>query len=265
MDPTLAQLIQWLLAYGPWLLFALAVLETSFVTGLVVPSGVATSAATVLALQGQVALAPFVAAALAGGAVGDSVGFFVGRAWGARVLRGDGAWARLVRRHEEVMRFFGRHPVYSVPVARLVSFVRTLMPMAAGMSGLSYRRYLPFELVGLVGWALLYVTIGFAARESWLLATRLVGWGGTVIFVAIALVALRLVRRRRPAAREAEDRQTAPEPVGKAGEPDADGDDPAARASDEAAARAAPAGQAGADEAREEPSAAPAPRPGSGT
>ena len=201
MDPNLAQLIQLLATYGPWLLFVLAVLETSFVTGLVVPSGVATSAATVLALEGEVELAPFVMAAVSGGAVGDSVGFFIGRAWGQRLLDGDGYWARLARRHRDAMDLLGRHPFYSVTVARLVSFVRTLMPMAAGMSGITYRRYLPFEVMGVLGWGALYVAIGLAARESWVLATRLVGWGGTVVFVVMAVVFVHLVRRRRRASR----------------------------------------------------------------
>ena len=202
MDPNLAQLIQLLATYGPWLLFVLAVLETSFVTGLVVPSGVATSAATVLALEGEVELAPFVMAAVSGGAVGDSVGFFIGRAWGQRLLDGDGYWARLARRHRDAMDLLGRHPFYSVTVARLVSFVRTLMPMAAGMSGITYRRYLPFEVVGVLGWGALYVAIGLAARESWVLATRMVGWGGTVVFVAVVIF-LHLVRRRRRAPQDA--------------------------------------------------------------
>jgi len=196
VDPNLAQLIQLFATYGPWLLFAMAILETSFVTGLVVPSGVATSAATVLALEGEVGLAPFVVAAVAGGAVGDTVGFFIGRAWGGRILEGGGYWARLARRHRDTMDLLGRHPFYSVTVARLVSFVRTLMPMAAGMSGLAYRRYLPFEVMGVLGWGALYVAIGLAARESWVLATRLVGWGGTVIFLAVAAAVLHLVRRR---------------------------------------------------------------------
>ena len=66
-------MVDWLLAqlpaWGPPFLFALATLETCFVTGLVVPSGVATSLATVLALQGSVELVPMLIAAFAGGAL----------------------------------------------------------------------------------------------------------------------------------------------------------------------------------------------------
>jgi len=203
LDLLLSSLLELLPVHGPWLIFLLAVLETSFVTGLVVPSGVATSVGTVLALQGSLELAPLIGAALAGGAVGDLVGFWIGRVGGARVLDGNGRLSLFAaRRHAAVSRLFGRHPFYSVTLARLVSFVRTLMPMAAGMSGLAFPRYLSYELLGLVGWAAIYVGIGALAGESWELVTQLVGAGGAAIFaVAGALLwwTLRRRARRRPA------------------------------------------------------------------
>ncbi len=182
------QLLELLVAYGPALLFTLAVLETSFVTGLFVPSGVATSLATVLALQGRVELVPMIVAATVGGAVGDSIGFWVGRRAGERALLGDGRWARRIAPGRAALeRLYGKHPVYSVTVARLISFVRTMMPMAAGMSGLPYRTYLLYELVGLVGWTAMYVAIGVLARESWGVVTQLVGVGGTAVFAVVGV------------------------------------------------------------------------------
>lgn len=203
MDPVTGQLLQHLGDYGPWLLFAMAVLETCFVTGLAVPSGLATSVATVLALEGSLSLPSVVAAALTGGFLGDTLGYWIGRITGERIEEGTGRYARLIQaRHAEMSRFFGRHPVYSVTVARLVSFVRTVMPMAAGMSGIAYPRYLAYELVGLVGWAALYVGIGVLAQESWEVATRVVGVGGAALFAgagAFLWIAFQRKRRRKRA------------------------------------------------------------------
>lgn len=197
MNSIFYQLIESLPAYGSGLLFALAILETCFVTGLVVPSGLATSAATVFALEGRMELAPLVAAALAGGAIGDSLGFWIGRAWGTHLLARGGRFGKLLGRHRETVNdLFGRHPVYSVTFARMISFARTLMPMAAGMSGLSYRTFLPYELIGLLGWCAMYVSIGLLARESWRVATRVVGVGGTVVFLSACLVAWIVVKAR---------------------------------------------------------------------
>ncbi len=197
MISILSAILDLLPVYGPWLLFVLAILETCFVTGLVVPSGIATSAATVLALEGRLELGPVVVAAVCGGAIGDSLGFWVGRALGGHALREDSRWSRAFGKHRGVIEdLFGRHPVYSVTVARLISVVRTVMPMAAGTSGLSYRRYLPYEFVGLVGWAAIYVAIGLLARESWEVVTQVVGVGGTVVFAIVGVSAWRVLRRR---------------------------------------------------------------------
>ncbi|NNF12700.1 MAG: DedA family protein [Gemmatimonadetes bacterium] len=186
-----------LAVHGPWLLFAMAVLETCFVTGLVVPSGVATSVSTILALEAGTPLAPFIVAAACGGFVGDSVGYWIGRRSGEHVLRDGGRWRRLLGdRGYAVQDLFGRHPFYSVTVARLISFVRTVMPMAAGMSGISYHRYLTYEIIGVLGWTAIYVSIGFAGREGWEVASQIFGVGGAVAFVAVAAVALWVVRRR---------------------------------------------------------------------
>ena len=197
MDPIGAYLLQLLPLYGPWLLFGLAVLETCFITGLVVPSGMATSFATALALEGGLGLTPIVVAAGAGGAFGDTLGFWIGRRWGTHLLEGESRIARMTRvRHARLSDFFGRHPVYSVSVGRLISFARTVMPMAAGMSQLSYRTFLAFELVGLMGWLALYVGIGWLAGESWEAAARWVGVGGAAAF-AVAGVVLWIVWRAR--------------------------------------------------------------------
>jgi len=189
-------LVDLLPVYGPGFLFVLAILETCFVTGLAVPSGVMTSAATVLALEGRLELPAVVAAAAAGGFLGDSLGFWIGRAWGRHVMLGGGRWARILgARQGKVDELFGRHPFYSVTFARLISFVRTVMPISAGMSGLSYRRYLLYEVPGLGMWVAIYVSIGILANESWGLATQLLGVGGTLAFAAATVVVWTALRR----------------------------------------------------------------------
>jgi undecaprenyl-diphosphatase len=199
VDLLTPRLIELLAAYGPWLLFGMAVLETSFVTGLIVPSGLATSLATVLALQAGTDPLPLVASALVGAGVGDSMGYWVGRIAGARLASEKGPWGGVVtRKHRELSAHMGRRPFVSVTLARLVSFVRTLMPMAAGMSGLGYRRFLAFDVPGVLAWGVLYVGIGYVARESWLVATRMLGVGGALAMIALGVFLWMAVGRRGP-------------------------------------------------------------------
>lgn len=206
MEPFTDTAFELVATHGPWVLFLMAVAETCFVTGLAVPSGVATSVATVLALQGHGSPVLVLLAAACGGAAGDSLGFWVGRRGAERLGQGRGWASRLHRRHAaRAAPFFRRHPLYSVTVARLVSFVRTLMPMAAGMTPMRYRTFLVFEIPGVVAWAAMYAVIGVLARQSWARVTSMVGIGWTVVFVVAGVgLWMRTRRRRRRVARSGE-------------------------------------------------------------
>jgi len=183
--------------YGLWSLFGLAILETCFITGLAVPSG--TAAAFVAAVGGgdPVDLLPVVLAITAGGWIGDWVGYGIGRAAGPGLLeRPDWIGSTLRRHRTAAAGFLDRNPFYSVTVARLVSFVRTLMPMSAGMSRIGPFTFFVYELPGVVLWAVLYVGAGYLAGESWQRVTSLVGTGWLILF-ALGGGALWLRSRRR--------------------------------------------------------------------
>ncbi len=162
----------------------LAVLETSFVTGLVVPSGTIAAMAMAIADQTGAPMQPIVVWTVLGGFAGDLLGYGIGRRAGERLREGDGWSARTLRKYESTAgRVLGGHPVYAVTVARIVSFVRTIMPLNAGMSRMPFGRYVLLEIPGLLAWAAIYLSIGVLAGRSWALATSLVGTGWLLVFV----------------------------------------------------------------------------------
>lgn len=195
MNPFVSTFLGLVPVYGPWLIFSLAALETCFVTGIVVPSGMVTSLGAVLVFDGTMELRSVAVAAVAGGALGDSLGFWVGRLAGDRLLTGEGRIAALARRRPRLRRLVGRHPAYSVTAARCLAFVRTFMPMAAGMSSLRYRRFLPYDLLGVVLWAGIYLGIGALAGESWRRVVHVLDVGGAISLVLVALGVWALIRR----------------------------------------------------------------------
>lgn len=220
MTPFLAALPELVAVYGPWVLFALAVLETCFVTGLVVPSGMATAFATVLASTGGDLSYGVVALSAGSGAfVGDLIGYGIGRRGGEALRQGDGRVARTLRRHDRTTgRFLGRHPVYSVTVARLVAFVRTLMPLSSGMARLPLSRFVPFDLAGIVLWLGLYMGIGLLAGESWERASSVVGGVWAVVFVVAGALLWVRARTRGELARPPLDAAEGHAPAERAGE-----------------------------------------------
>jgi membrane-associated protein len=125
------------------------------------------------------------------------VGFWIGRKGRERWSRGPGRLARVVRSvRSRTAHYLGGRPFLSVTIPRLISFVRTAMPLAAGMSGLSYSRYLRYELIGLVLWCALYVTMGVAVGEGWHWAAQMFGLDGTTALLLLVVAAGFVVRRR---------------------------------------------------------------------
>ena len=179
--PSVSDFLVQVALQGPWLLLVTALLETSFVTGLFVPAGADLSFATAFALGQGSSLLALAAAALSGGAIGDSVGFWIGRKGRERWSRGPGRLARVVRSHPA--HYFGDRPFLSVTIPRLISFVRTTMPLAVGMSGISYYCYLRYELIGLVLWCALYMTMGVTAGEGWHWVDQMFGLDGATVVV----------------------------------------------------------------------------------
>ena len=193
-------LTEWVVLYGPGVVFVLAVLETSFVTGLVVPSGMTAAAAAAIAVDDPVAISHVALAAVAGGFVGDLIGYWIGRRAGPTMIESHTWVGATLRRHERTAgRLLGRTPLFSVTLARLVSFVRTLMPLSAGMTRIPPITYILYEVPGLLAWAALYVGIGVVAGESWQVVSGAVGAGWIAIFAVAAAVVW--MRNRRSTGR----------------------------------------------------------------
>ncbi len=156
-----------ILRTGPILLFGMAAAETAAPAGVVVPAGVALATAAGLAHGGYLDWDVVLLASMSGALVGDSAGYWLGRR-GGRVgpllperVRTVAARARL-----RSQRLFATRALLAVTGGRVIAFVRTLMPTTAGMSGISYPRFLAFDLLGVVLWAALYVALGVGAVEG---------------------------------------------------------------------------------------------------
>ncbi len=190
-------MIEWIGAnlalYGPWLVGGMAMFETALIIGVFLPTEPTLIVATAFALQGHFSFGSVVAAAVIGAALGDSAGFVVGRWGGRRVLRGKGRVARFARRHQgQTLALFDRHPGLSVTLARMIPFVRTLMPLMAGSTAVRYRRFVLFDLLGVAGWAFIGLGIAYAGTRGWQIGVSAVGVGwvtlGVVVVVGVALV-----------------------------------------------------------------------------
>lgn len=208
MDAFLHDIIRLLLDVGPWIVFLVTASETAIFLGLLVPAEATVLLAAFLAETGYFDVGHVLLATLAGGFVGDQIGYALGRFSGRRAAAHDGWVGRLWRSHEaRATVLFQKRSIVSITVARFISFVRTLMPWLAGMTRMSYPRFLLYDTLGVLGWGVASVMAGYLAGRSW---HALAGVLGTVsalvvaaILTALAVVAIRSRRRARAITRVA--------------------------------------------------------------
>jgi membrane-associated protein len=135
---------------------------------------------------------------------GDLVGYAIGKRFGPRLRQ-----TKIVQKHgaqgwDKATDFLRRYGAWAVLIAIFLPVLRTLVPAAAGASGLPLRKFVPAVAVGATAWCALHIGIGAAAGEAAKQAEELIGKGSSILagaLVAVVVVVV-VVKRRRAKERE---------------------------------------------------------------
>jgi membrane-associated protein len=183
------------------LAFLCPALEASTMLGVVFPGEIAILVAGAAAQVGALSLWAVIPTSVAGAIIGDAVGFGIGRRYGERLLRclpDRLVKPEAVRATTELLR--RRGPIV-VLIGRMTAMLRALVPGLAGMSGLTWWRFLPYNLLGGVIWATVVAMLGYLAGASLAVVREQLGMVSNImlgILGAAVLVAwLRTHVRRR--------------------------------------------------------------------
>src|SRR5689334_22071864 len=161
LDSTLSTLAT---QYGAWLyaiLFVVIFAETGLVVCPFLPGdSILFIAGTVVAAAGlevHVLVVVLIAAAV----LGDSVNYGVGHYIGPKVFeRPDSRWFR--KEHlRRTQSFYDRYGGVTIIIGRFVPIIRTFAPFLAGVAGMSYRRFLSYNVIGGCLWIGVLVYAGY--------------------------------------------------------------------------------------------------------
>jgi membrane protein DedA with SNARE-associated domain/membrane-associated phospholipid phosphatase len=190
-------------ALGPWTYALVAVsayLETGAFVGLVAPGETIVIAGGVIAGQGQIQLLPLIGLVWLCAVLGDTTSFYIGRKLGRRFLERHGPRVKITHeRLEQVEGYFDRHGGKTILIGRFIGLVRALAPFIAGSSGLPYKRFIPYSIVGTGLWSTTFCVLGYVFWRSFdevahIAGQAIFGFGVTVALIVAVVVAY---RRRR--------------------------------------------------------------------
>ena len=178
-------------ALGPWtyaLVGVLAFLETGAFVGLVAPGETVVIAGGVIAGQGEIDLIPLIGLVWACAVLGDTTSFYIGRRLGRGFLERHGPRLKITpERLDQVEGYFKRHGGKTILIGRFIGLVRALAPFIAGSSGVHYRRFFPYSVVGTGLWAGGFCVLGYVFWQSF---DRVAHYAGQAVFAFGLVVAV---------------------------------------------------------------------------
>ena len=152
--------------------------------------------------NGQAALPLVMLSGFAGALVSDNSVYWIGRIGGRplidRILK-----VRLLqflineKSLEKVERYFEAHGGKTVFVGRFGPGLRSMTPLFAGVTRMSYYRFIPYNLAAGFVWAVVYSLIGYVFGQYWseLLAVAK-SFGFSVVALVILVIVAFVLRRR---------------------------------------------------------------------
>jgi len=141
--------------------FAIVFLESGMMLGFFFPGDSLLFTAGFLASQNFMDIKVLIIGCFISAILGDSVGYWLGHKFGRRLFsRDDSIWFH--KDHlTRAQRFYEKHGGKTIILARFVPVIRAFAPVVAGIGVMDYKRFLAFNLVGGVLWAIAIPLLGF--------------------------------------------------------------------------------------------------------
>lgn len=127
---------------------------------------------------------------------GDQVGYFLGHRYGRRFFSSD-AKILTTERLAKAEQFFERHGGKSLFLARFVPIVRTFTPLAVGIAGYSYRRFVGWNIAGAVVWGAVVTIAGYFLGSVDIIRDHVDLWALAIVAVSLVPVVAAWLSGRR--------------------------------------------------------------------
>jgi len=142
-------------------LFLMVFAESGLFFGFFLPGDSLLFTAGFLASQGLLNIWVLVPLLLVGAIGGDSAGYWTGNRLGSWLLKQKESWFFQKKHLIQAQEFYHKHGGKTLILARFIPAVRTFAPIVAGMAKMEYGRFLSFNVIGGLGWAMGMTLAGY--------------------------------------------------------------------------------------------------------
>lgn len=158
--------------------------ETGLLIGFIFPGDSLLFTAGFLVQQGilPINIHVFVLLLFLAAVLGESTGYVFGRKVGRKLFERENS--RFFKRDYLIRSelFYQKHGPITIVLACFIPFVRTFVPIVAGIGRMDYRKFIPFNLLGAALWTSSFTYLGYYAGAV------LRSWGVNVEVAAILII-----------------------------------------------------------------------------
>lgn len=154
-------LIEIIKQVGPWGLCAIVFAESGLFFGFFLPGDSLLMTAGLLASKGWFSLWALLPMLFLSAVLGDNVGYWFGKKAGPPLFNRENS---LLFRRKNLLAarvFYEKHGGKTITLARFMPFIRTFAPIVAGAVEMDYRRFMLFNLLGGLIWAVGLTSLGY--------------------------------------------------------------------------------------------------------
>ena len=183
-------LLTWVSANPGWVhlsVFLIALIESLAIVGFIVPGVIMMIGAGALIATGALDFWPVCLWAIAGAVVGDGLSYWLGHRYRER-LKSLWPFRRYPESLDTGVRFFQKYGGKSVAIGRFVGPVRAVIPLVAGMLGMTPGRFLLANVLSAMVWAPVYLVPGIVFGASLELAAEAALHLVVLLLVLVALI-----------------------------------------------------------------------------
>ncbi|HUX81139.1 MAG TPA: VTT domain-containing protein [Candidatus Paceibacterota bacterium] len=172
--------------------------ESGLLIGIFFPGDSLLFAAGLIAASGLFSLWLLIGISILAAVVGDSVGYWIGAQAGSTLFKRENSRFFKPEYVERTEYFYARYGGRAVLLSRFVPIVRTIAPTLAGVSSMTYRTFITYNILGGILWGGGMIVLGFFLGSAipnsgkYILPISLV-----IIGVSFLPIIIDLIRRRR--------------------------------------------------------------------
>lgn len=194
-------IVEWIepafLAAGYLIIIGAVLMERSIFVGLIIPGDVILALGGVYSSQGKMSLVWVIVLGTLAAIAGETIGYWLGRRYGMRLVRRLPLIRRLGAMLEQSEDYFRKHGGKTVAIGRYATAAGAFIPFTAGIARMPYRRFLLFDVPAIIVWATAISVFGYVFGRNLEFVDKVISrFGYTVLGLIVVFFLGRFLWKR---------------------------------------------------------------------